>query len=243
MAQFLQARDWLKEKIMERIHMNQMRDLIQRLKMGESERRIAQDMQVSRPTIHKYHELAKQAGYLEKGAGIPNDETLQKVLGPGPKPPKIVSSLEPYGEVVKTLRNQEVEMVAIWQRLKADYQYTGSYSAVRRYVAHLEPAPVEAYVRVHTSAGEEMQVDFGTVGPLYDPASGQIRTAYAFVATLCYSRHQYAELVFDQKVTTWISLHRRAFEYFGGVPRRVVPDNLKAAVLKILVHDVVLGEA
>ena len=228
---------------MERIHMNQMRDLIQRLKMGESERRIAQDMQVSRPTIHKYHELAKQAGYLEKGAGVPNDETLQKVLGPGPKPPKIVSSLEAYGEVVKTLRNQEVEMVAIWQRLKADYHYTGSYSAVRRYVAHLEPAPVEAYVRVHTPAGEEMQVDFGSVGPLYDPASGQIRTAYAFVATLCYSRHQYAELVFDQKVTTWISLHRRAFEYFGGVPRRVVPDNLKAAVLKILVHDVVLGEA
>jgi hypothetical protein len=172
----------LKEKIMERIHMNQMRDLIQRLKMGESERRVAQDIQVSRPTIHKYHELAKQAGYLEKGAGIPNDETLQKVLGPGPKPPKIVSSLEPYGEVVKTLRNQEVEMVAIWQRLKEDYHYTGSYSAVRRYVAHLEPAPVEAYVRVHTPAGEEMQVDFGSVGPLYDPASGQTRTCPGYLS-------------------------------------------------------------
>lgn len=52
---------------MERIHMNQMRDLIQRLKKGESERRIAADMQVSRPTIHKYHEIAKQAGYLETG--------------------------------------------------------------------------------------------------------------------------------------------------------------------------------
>jgi hypothetical protein len=70
-----------------------------------------------------------------------------------------------------------------------------------------------------------------------------MRTAYAFVATLCYSRHQYAELVFDQKVTTWIGLHRRALEYFGGVPRRVVPDNLKAAVVKALVHDAVLGEA
>ncbi len=64
-----------------------------------------------------------------------------------------------------------------------------------------------------------------------------------FVATFCYSRHQYAELVFDQKVITWIGLHRRAFEYFGGVPRRVVPDNLKAAVVKVLVHDAVLGEA
>ena len=243
MAQFLQAGDCLEEKIMERIHMNQMRDLIQRLKAGESERRIAQDMQISRPTIHKYHELAKQAGYLEKDAGIADDETLHKVLGPGPQPPKIVSSLEAYGEVVKTLRKQDVEMVAIWQRLKADYGYSGSYSAVRRYVAHLEPKEVDAYVRVHTPAGEEMQVDFGSVGQLYDPASGQIRTAYVFVATLCYSRHQYAELVFDQKVITWISLHRHTFEYFGGVPRRVVPDNLKAAVVKILVQDVVLGEA
>jgi len=228
---------------MERIHMNQMRDLIQRLKLGESERRIAQDMQVSRPTIHKYHEVAKQAGYLEKDAAIPGDEILVKVLGPGPKPPKIVSSLEAFGEVVKMLRKQDVEMVAIWQRLKEGYGYTGSYSSVRRYVAHLEPAAVEAYVRVHTPAGEELQVDFGSVGPLYDPVSGQIRTAYAFVATLCYSRHQYAELVFDQKVTTWISLHRRSFEYFGGVPRRVVPDNLKAAVQKVLVQDAVLGEA
>jgi transposase len=243
MAQFLQTENCLEEKIMERLHMNHLRDLIRRLKAGESERRIAQDMGLSRPTIHKYHELAKREGYLEEAGVEPNDETLQKELGPGPKPPKNVSSLAEYGEVVKTLRKQEVEMVAIWQRLKEDYGYTGSYSAVRRYVAHLEPEPVEAYVRVHTPAGEEMQVDFGTVGQLYDPVSGLIRTAYAFVATLCYSRHQYAELVFDQKVTTWISLHRRAFEYFGGVPHRIVPDNLKAAVIKVLVHDAVLGEA
>lgn len=243
MAQFLQAVDCLEEKIMERIHMNHLRDLIHRLKAGESERRIARDMQVSRPTIKKYHKMAKEKGYLEKDAKLPDDETLQKVLGPGPKPPKIVSSLESYGEVVKTLRKQEVEMVAIWQRLRDNYGYMGSYSSVRRYVAHLEPEESDAYVRVHTSAGEEMQVDFGSVGQLYDPVSGRIRTAYAFVATLSYSRHQYAELVFDQKVITWISLHRHAFEYFGGVPRRVVPDNLKAAVIKVLVHDAVLGEA
>jgi len=86
-------------------------------------------------------------------------------------------------------------------------------------------------------------VDFGAVGQLYDPVAGRLRTAYVLVATLCYSRHQYAGLVFDQKVPTWIGLHRRAFESWGGVPRRVVPDNLKAAVVKALVHDSVLGEA
>jgi len=187
--------------------------------------------------------MAKQAGYLDAGAMIPNDETLQKRLGPGPQPPKIISSVEPFGEIVKALRKQEVEMMAIWQRLKDDHGYSGSYSSIRRYVQQLEPERREVYARVHAKPGEELQVDFGAVGPLFDPASGRIRPAYVFVATLGYSRHQYAELVFDQKVVTWIGLHRRALEYFGGVPIRVVPDNLKAAVLKVLVHDAVLGEA
>jgi len=134
-------------------------------------------------------------------------------------------------------------MMAIFERLRDDYGYTGSYSSVRRFVRRLRPRQPRVVVRVHTAPGEEAQVDFGPVGQLYDPATGRLRTAYVFVATLCYSRHQYAELVFDQKTPTWIALHRRAFESWGGVPKRIVPDNLKAAVLEALVYDPVLGEA
>ena len=105
------------------------------------------------------------------------------MLGPGLRPPRIISSLEPYGEVVEKLYEQEVEMVAIWQRLRDNYGNSGSYSAVRRYIAHLETAPEEAYIRVNTPAGEELPVDFGSVGQLFDPVSGRIRTAYVFVAT------------------------------------------------------------
>ena len=61
---------------------------------------------------------------------------------------------------------------------------------------------------------------------------------YGFlVMTLGYSRHQYAELVFDQKVETWVELHVRALESFGGVVKRVVLDNLKAGIVKAVVHD------
>jgi transposase len=134
-------------------------------------------------------------------------------------------------------------MTAIYQRLRDDHGYPGSYWAIRRFVHHVQPPPPDAVVRVHTSPGEELQVDFGAVGQLYDPAAGGLRRAYVFVATLSFSRHQYAELVFDQKTPTWIALHRHAFESFGGVPARVVPDNLKAAVIKLRVHDPVLGEA
>ena len=133
--------------------------------------------------------------------------------------------------------------VAGYQRLRDDHGFTGSYSAVRRYVHRLRPPEPRVVVRVQTAPGEEAQVDFGPVGLLYDPATDRLRPAFAFVATLSYSRHQYCELVFDQKVPTWIALHRRAFESWGGVPRRIVPDNLKAAVVQALVYDPILGEA
>lgn len=229
--------------IMERLHMNHLKDILHRLRSGESERQIARDLQISRPTVHKYYELAKRNGFLDTETPMPSHKTLLAALGPGPQPPKMVSSLEPHRAVVEELRKQGLEKMAVWQRLRDNYGYAGSYSSVRRFVSHLGSAEPAAYTRVHTAPGEEMQVDFGTVGQLHDPETSKIRTAYVFVATLSYSRHQYAELVFDQKVVTWIGLHRRAFEWFGGVVKRVVPDNLKAGVIQALVYDPVLGEA
>jgi AcrR family transcriptional regulator len=116
--------------------MNYLRDLIHRLRSGESERRIARDLNVSRPTVHKYRELAEAQGYLQLGSPMPDEATLVAVLGPGPQPPRTPSSVEPYRDIVQRLVDQRVEMAAIFQRLSQDYRYGGSYSAVRRYVRH-----------------------------------------------------------------------------------------------------------
>lgn len=228
---------------MEHLHMNHWRDLIYRLRSGDSERQVAKDLGLSRTTVHKYRALAADRGFLQVDSPLPDEGTLQAALGTGPQPPHTVSTVEPYQETIQRLLDQQIEMTAIYQRLRDDHGYRGSYSAVRRFVHHLQPTQPEAVVRVHTAPGEELQVDFGSVGLLFDPGAGHPRPAYVFVATLSFSRHQYAELVFDQKTPTWIALHRRAFESFGGVPARVVPDNLKAAVIKLLVQDPVLGEA
>ena len=85
-------------------------------------------------------------------------------------------------------------------------------------------------MRVETTPGEEAQVDFGYAGRMIDPATGEIRKTWAFVMTLSWSRHQYVEFVFNQKIPTWLRLHRNAFAFLGGVPRRVVIDNLKAGI-------------
>ena len=55
--------------------------------------------------------------------------------------------------------------------------------------------------------------------------------------TLAWSRHAYAEVVTDQKVATWLGCHRRAFEWFNGVPRRLTIDNPKCAITRACYHD------
>jgi len=73
--------------------------------------------------------------------------------------------------------------------------------------------------------GEAAQVDFGKGPEVLDPRTGELLSTWIFVMTLAWSRHAYAEVVADQKVATWFGCHRRAFEWFNGVPRRLTIDN------------------
>jgi transposase len=223
--------------------MNIYKEIIYRVRAGESERGISRDLGISRPTVHKYKIRARQEGYLDPERELPGSEELAENMGPTPKPPKIPSSLENYREIVQKYLDQGLEMTVIYQRLRENHGYGGSYSSVRRFVHQMKPGEPEVYIRMNSEPGEEVQVDFGSIGPIFDPKSGRMRDGYVFVATLGYSRHQYAEIVLDQKASTWIQLHQRAFAFFGGVPRKVVLDNLKAAVVKAMVIDPVIGEA
>jgi len=119
--------------------------------------------------------------------------------------------------VVEDLLKSNVEMATIHSRLVREHGYRGSYSSVKRFVHRLRPRTPEVCLRIETPPGREAQVDFGGVGRIRDRATGKLRQAYCFVMTLSYSRHQYAELVFDQKMETWIGCHRCAFGMmFGG---------------------------
>src|SRR6185436_19060726 len=87
-------------------------------------------------------------------------------------------------------------------------------------------------IPVETQPGEVAQVDFGYVGKLFDPETMTLRKAWCFVMVLGYSRHMFVRVVFDQKTETWLYLHVEAFAELGGVVETVVPDNLKAAVIR-----------
>jgi transposase len=209
-----------------------IREMLRRLQKGQSERAIASQMGVNRKTVGRYRVWALEQGLLE--GSLPSLSDLQRLLEEtmaGAAPPQNTSTVEPYRQLVAKMRRGGVEIAAICERLK-ERGYAGSYSSVYRFVHALEPQEPEGTVRVETPPGEEAQVDFGYAGMMIDPQSGERRKTWVFVMTLSWSRHQYAEFVFDQKVETWLRLHRNAFAFFGGVPQRIVPDNLKAAILR-----------
>lgn len=198
---------------MERLRVQIIVDIVYRLRAGQSVRAICRDLGHSRKTIRRYRKLAWAKGYLDLSRPLPEPAEVLAELGPVCSPPSSnVSSVEPYRELVKGMVEQGVEMVAIHLRLVRHHGYSGSYSSVRRFVHHLRPRRKEVVVRLESPPGQCAQVDFGGAGKMRDPASGRLRQAYCFVMTLAYSRHQYVEFVFDQKMETWIGCHQRAFE-------------------------------
>ena len=207
-------------------------EILRRLRQPESDRAIAESMRIDRKTVSRYREWAQAQDLL--AGPLPSLADLQHLVNTTlntTQPPQNVSSVEPYREVVIDFRERGVEIAAIYERLQ-ERGFTGSYSAVYRFVRNLEPPTPNVTVRVERRPGEEAQVDFGYAGKMIDPESGKMRKAWVFVMTLSWCRHQYDEFVFDQKVDTWLRLHRNAFNFFGGVPERIVVDNLKSAIVR-----------
>ncbi|MGB8646909.1 MAG: IS21 family transposase [Anaerolineae bacterium] len=212
-----------------------LHQLLRRLRANEKDRRIAKAMQLDRRTVAKYREWAQTQQLLD--GELPDLAALhalaQATLGPTTPPPQNQSPLEPYTEQIRTLLEQGLGPYLVYQKLCEHPGFTGSRTAVWRLTRKLRPPKAPKVVlRLETPPGEVAQVDFGEVTPLIDPQTGAPRRTYAFVMVLAWSRHMYVEFVFDQKIPTWLVCHQHAFEFFGGVPQRVVLDNLKAAIIK-----------
>jgi transposase len=150
------------------------------------------------------------------------------------------SSVEPYRAEVTALLEQGQTAMTIWRLLHGRHpqEFAASSSAIYRLVhAIRREQPPTVTLRIETAPGEVAQVDFGFIGYLRDDQTGEVRKAWVFTLVLAWSRHQYAEIVFDQKVSTWLLCHQHAFEFFGGVPQRIVLDNLKAAIIQAYTRE------
>jgi transposase len=141
------------------------------------------------------------------------------------------SGCEPWRDVIQGKLDVGLSAQRIHQDLTTDHGFTGSYYSVRRFVRRLEPTTELPFRRMECQPGDEAQVDFGTGAPIVGD-DGKRRKTHVFRIVLSHSRKAYSEVVYRQTTDDFLRCIENAFRCFGGAPRRLVLDNLRAAVKK-----------
>jgi transposase len=141
------------------------------------------------------------------------------------------SECERWRDVIQSKCESGLSAQRIYQDLTTDHGFAGSYYSVRRFVHRLEPARGLPFRRLECEPGDEAQVDFGKGAPVVGP-DGKRRKTHVFRIVLSHSRKAYSEVVYRQTTDDFLRCLENAFRHFGGAPRRLILDNLKAAVQK-----------
>ena len=159
---------------------------------------------------------------------------------PGPEGPPTTgppSDCEPFRDQILAKVEQGFEAKRISQDLAEEHgESAPSYYSVRRFVGRLKRKTPLPFRRMETEPAEEAQVDFGSGAPVRS-ADGKTRRPWIFRIVLSYSRKAYSEAVWHQSSESFIQCLENAFRYFGGSVKRLVIDNLKAAVARADWYD------
>lgn len=226
--------------------MSTIREVLYQHIKGNSQRQIARSFDLSRDTIRKYIELAKQenlsilaSDYELNRIAIKVEEKLYKNEPIHRASAMII--LAEYNEAIGNwLKQRSITHTQIRRLLLAEGVKVSNRS-INRYIQKAFPKLPKNTIHIKTEPGQEAQVDFGYIGKMQD-VNGKNRKLYAFVMTLSHSRYRYVEFAFSQDQVSWAQLHVNAFNFFGGVPSRVILDNLKAGVIKPDIYDPTLNE-
>jgi transposase len=148
-----------------------------------------------------------------------------------------------HHEFITDMLKAGVTQATIHQRLRDEHGLTASVASLKRYVAANLPEEVrrDRVVVLRDEAdvppGEEAQIDYGHLGYWTDPMSGKRRRVWAFVMVLACSRHMFVRPVLTMDQAAWTEAHVEAFRFFAGVPKRLVPDNLRTGVDRPDLYD------
>ncbi|QHF00517.1 IS21 family transposase (plasmid) [Pseudomonas cannabina pv. alisalensis] len=172
-----------------------------------------------------------------------DDQALESRLYSRPRAPVARKTRPQWLEVHEQLKQPDATLEVLWQEFREGDPNGVSYTQFTRLYREWVKTQKVSMRQVHL-AGDKCFVDFcGRTMPITDPATGGISRAQVFVATLGASGYIFATAVASQTIPDWLKCHARALEFFDGVPRFVVPDNLKSAVIKTTRHEVILNRA
>jgi transposase len=213
---------------------------------GWSFRRIARELQLRRETVSKYvrRDQASKAAKVSPGSEGGTEPKPAKVPAgsPGaelaPEPAKVPvglpvrsrSQCEPWRDFIERGLQAGLSAQRLYQDLVGEHQFVGSYDAVKRFVRRLQAAWERPFCRMEVEPGAEAQVDFGLGAWVL--VEGKRKRPHLFRIVLSHSRKGYSEVVWRQTTESFIRCLENSFRHYGGVPKTLVIDNLRAAVTR-----------
>jgi transposase len=221
-------------------------EILQHWHAGRPKAEVAASVGVGRGTVRKYVGPAEAAGLVPGGSPLARAEWLGLARGWFPELIDAKARSFTFGTInahrdrIETMLKTN-KPTTVWQRLRDEHGLAVGVTSFRRYVWLEFPDEVaadDATVRRRgVEPGSEAQIDYGYLALWPDPETGRSRELNVFVMVLAMCRHMFIRPVFAMDQAAWIDAHVAAFEFFGGVPARLVPDNLKTGTIKADLYD------
>ncbi len=222
-----------------RISMRKIREILRlKYECRQSIRAISNSCSTGRSTVSDYILRASAAGLTWPLPDEMDDTMLEQKLFPSATGVSTRNRVIPDWAVIhKELKRKGVTLSLLWHEYKTSnpdgYQYSWF---CHQYADWL--GKIDVVMRQEHRAGEKLFVDYaGQTMEVVDQLSGETKTAQIFVAVLGASNYTFAEATWSQGLPDWIGSHTRAFDFFGGVPEVLVPDNLKSGVRKACYYE------
>ena len=221
------------------------REILRLDSLQYSHRQISASISCSRDTITSVCKLAKKYSLEWPLPDELSNQAIQDLFYPERKERN--RRIPDYEYIHKELAKSGVTLTLLWgeytllchSEKEIPYQLT-QFSENYRSWARIS----KATMRISRKPGDLMEVDWaGSVLKIYDRVTGETIDAYLFVAVLPCSCYAYVEAFLDRGTENWIKAHVHAYQYFGGVTRILVPDNLKTGVIKNTRNEILLNRS
>lgn len=210
---------------MNELNVNLQHSIVALSARGWSRRHIARELGINRETVGRYLRLADRKPAISTLGSDPDSKPAISTAGSAPGRQSLC---EPFAPIIEAALLSGLSAQRIYQDLTSEHSFSGSYQAVKRFVRHLRQAQQVPFVRMEVEPGAEAQIDFGQGA--WVVVDGKRKRPHLFRMVLSHSRKGYSEAVWRQTTESFIRCLEDGFRHFGGVPRTLVIDNLRAAV-------------
>ena len=215
--------------------MTKYREILRLYHLGLSQRNIALSVPCSRNTVAKVLKRASELNVAWPLQAEQTDHLLDGLFFPRVKTQTQTKKLPNYSYIRKELMRNGVNKKLLWTEYLEECRLNDDeplmYSRFCYYIQQNEQRR-RATMHINRKPGEQVEVDWaGDTTPIIDPDTGVITDAHIFVGVMTYSQYTFVKAFINEKQPAWISAHVQMYQFFDGVAKILVPDNIKTAVI------------